>query len=388
MGRKKRIAFDGQVLMDINKAGIGTLAEETIESLVKNPMFEYQINAFYFGRTIEQRKRLMGHGIDENDIEVCKWFHRGIYLRMWHYLPISFRFFFPKDNADVHIFWNYDTPPGVKGKVITYVHDMTYKDYPETMDATVFKILNRNMEDTCRRADVLVTLSEYSKQQIIKYLAVPEDKIRVVPCGVDQNLYRVIEDDTSIAAIKSKYGIDGDYFLYVGTIEPRKNISLMVQAYADARNMLIQREADVPKLVLGGRKGWLTERIFESVKEYGVEKDVIFTDYLPQEDVPILMNGAVGFLFPSLYEGFGMPPLEAMACGTPVIVSDRASLPEVVGHAGMIVSVDNQVELADGMVKLALDKRYRTELSQKGLEHVKKYTWERAAEILAEICEE
>jgi glycosyltransferase involved in cell wall biosynthesis len=381
--KKKKIAFDGQVLMDTNKSGIGIVATEMIKALVKKPSFTYQINAFSLGRTEEQLERLQEVGVPKENIRICKWFHRGIYLRMWHYLAIPFRWLFSGDDADVYVFWNYDTPPGVKGKAIVYVHDMTYLAYPETMDEDVLHILRRNMKDTCKRADVIVAVSEFTKQEIIKYLSVPEEKIRVIPNGVDQENYRIIDDDKEIAETKKKYGIEDAYFLYVGTIEPRKNIELLVHAYAKAR----RDRKDFPQLVFAGKKGWRTEKIYETARSYGIEGALLFTGYVPSEDLPILMNGATAFVFPSVYEGFGIPPLEAMACGTPVIVSDRASLPEVVGDAGMVVPVDTEEPLAAAMCRMVEEASLREQYREKGLAHVKKYTWDRAANRLAEICE-
>ncbi len=405
------IALDGQVLMNDRKSGIGILAHELTQQLIKSGKHKYVICAFSLGRSKEQLERLKKYKTEE--IRINRIIHRGIYLRLWRYLPLPYRWMF-KGNTDVNIFWNYDTPPGVKGASLTFVHDMTFMAYPETMDDSVRSILKRNMADTCSRADCILTISEFSKREIMKYMNVPENKIRVIYCGVDSSRFHVIDDIEAIEDTKKKYDINGEYFLYVGTLEPRKNLIFLIRAYALAKreaaredkikNRVVKEETtrdesvneqtlkqesvkQFPKLVLGGMKGWHYEGIFAEVTAQGLLDDVVFTDYLPEEDVPLLMNGAAAFVFPSLYEGFGIPPLEAMACGTPVIVSDRASLPEVVQDTGMVVTVEEEESLATAMIDM-LNSEIRKTYREKGLEHVKRFTWKHAAEQLLEVIDE
>lgn len=373
------VALDGQVLMSGRRSGIGMVAYEMTRELARDERLHCKMRVFARGRSREQLANVQSAGV--NDIEICSWLRRGVYLRLWHYLPIPYRRIF-REKADVSIFWNYDTPPGVQGASLTYVHDMTFQAYPETMDESVRRIMRRNMADTCARADRILTISEFSKREIVRYMKVPEEKIRVIPCGVDLSQFRVIENAQEIERTKKRYGITSDYFLYVGTLEPRKNLPFLVRAYAQAKR---GAKGAFPQLVLGGMKGWHYEGIFDEVKRQGVESSVIFTDYLPREDVPLLMNGAAAFVFPSLYEGFGIPPLEAMACGTPVIVSDRASLPEVVGDAGMVVPIETERPLTEAL-RAMLGPETREAYRTKGLAHVRQYTWKRAAELLADVC--
>lgn len=376
-----KVALDGQVLMAEKRSGIETLAYETTRELIKDGRFQCRARVFGNGDLERHLQRLYDLGME--DVQVCRWFRRWVYLRVWHYLPVPYSWFF-RDFADVNVFWNCDVPPGVKGVSLVYVHDMTYKAYSETMDQAVFRILKRNMADTCERADRILTISEFSKSEIVEYMDVAPEKIHVIPCGVDFSQFRVICDSKTVEQTKNKYGISGDYFLYVGTLEPRKNLEFLIRAYAKAKQ---ESKEIFPKLVLGGGKGWHYDGIFAEVERAGVQDDVIFTDYLPREDIPLLMNGATAFVFPSLYEGFGIPPLEAMACGTPVIVSDRASLPEVVGDAGMVVPVETEHALVKALHDV-LQPEVREEHRKKGLAHVEQYTWKRAAELLAEVCME
>ena len=167
--------------------------------------------------------------------------------------------------------------------------------------------------------------------------------------------------------------------MFLGTLEPRKNLVGLIEAY----NLLkTESKEDIPQLVLAGGKGWYYESIFETVKKLHLEQDVIFTGYVPEEDSPLLMNGAVAFVFPSLYEGFGMPPLEAMACGTPVIVSDTASLPEVVRDAGVYVDPNSVESMKEGLLEIWGNIEIGKILKRQGIEHSKQFQWEIVTRIL------
>lgn len=378
---KKSIGFDGQVMLEVLPTGIGTLAVETAKEAIKNPAFDF------CARIFSKDKKgvaawLAKIGFRPEQIEYCTWFKRGVYLRAWHWIPIPYSHFFSQQ-TDVSVFWNYDIPPGVKGKTVVYVHDMTCMAYPETMDSTVRRLLKWNLADTCKRADAIITLSAFSKSEIVRYMGVEESKIHVIPCGIDQALFRPINDAKQVQNVCGKYGIQGDYFLYLGTLEPRKNISLLLKAY----KLLLARLGDkCPQLVLAGKKGWQFEQLDKELKDDALSGHLVLTDYVPREEIPSLMCGALAFVFPSLYEGFGLPPLEAMACGAPVIVSACASLPEVVGDAGIVVPVDAGA-LAEAMLRLFRDPDYREECAKKGILQAGKFTWENAARQLLEICD-
>ena len=371
------LRFDAQVLMDETPSGIGQLADATVRAAIKDGRFACELAAFHLRRTAAQLARLERYGVP---VQCCRWFPRGLYLRLWRYLPLPYSLFFPK-KADVNVFFNYDLPPGVKGKAVVYVHDMTCFRYPETMDKTVLRLLRRNLADSCRRADAIVTISDFSRAEILAFLDVPPEKLRVVPCGVDHSLFCPRTDLQALEALKRRLGIAGDYFLYVGTLEPRKNLPLLLQAF----EALSQREADCPLLVLAGASGWRNTELSLALRSPALRGRVVCVGYLPREELPVLMSGAVAFVYPSLYEGFGMPPLEAMACGTPVIVSDRASLPEVVGEAGLCVPVETEAPLSEAMARLLREEDTRRELSRRGIERAARFTWEQAAERLLSL---
>jgi len=206
-----------------------------------------------------------------------------------------------------------------------------------------------------------------------------------VPCGVDLQKFHPCTEPERIPEVKASLGIEGDYFLYLGTIEPRKNLERLITAYSALVKKL---GASSPKLVLAGGKGWLYDGIFARVERLGLQDKVIFTKYVPSEDMNPLMCGALAFVFPSLYEGFGMPPLEAMACGVPVLASGEASLPEVTGDCAVVCDAYSAKSIAQGLYRLCTDEKLRKELSAKGLERAKMFTWERSAEMLYDIYAE
>jgi len=194
-----------------------------------------------------------------------------------------------------------------------------------------------------------------------------------------------MEGEVALWRVKKRYGLDFPFILSLGTLEPRKNFSGLIEAYALMRGKGHRIGGQGLKLVIAGGKGWLYDEIFAQVEEWGLENEVIFPGFIADEDLPALYNLAELFVFPSLYEGFGLPPLEAMACGTPVITSDRPSLPEVVGEAGLMVEATDSQELAEAMEQVLTDENLRREMGEKGLEQAAKFTWEAAAGKLLDM---
>lgn len=377
-----KVAFESQLFLKGNKTGIGWCADNLIKEIAKDP--EYQCVCDFFSvRQPEERinrvREYEKYGVKMNP---CKWFHNMLYKLIWPIIPVPYSLFFGR-KREITQFFNFTVPPGVGGKVVTIVHDMTYKAYPETVNKKTRRWLEVTLENSCKRSDIIVTVSEFSKCEIIKYLGIEPDKIAVMPNGVDLKLYHNGYSDKEVWQVKRKYHIASDYFLYLGTLEPRKNIERIVESYY----MLLQEleNDNVPDLVLAGGKGWLYDSIFKMIKDLNIEPKVIFTGYVEEQEVPVLMQGATAFVFPSLYEGFGMPPLEAMACGTPVITSNTSSLPEVVGEAGIQIDPLDTVGLKEAMKQLMEDKELARQLGRMGWERAQEYTWKRSADILKQV---
>lgn len=377
-----KLAFDAQLLFEKQKTGIGRTAEYILNNLTNDEDIDYYLNYFSlkFNKKcdIDLQYEKLGYKINK-----CGWFHNYIYRKIYNVVPAPYSIFFGK-KAQITQFFNYDVPPGVNGKSVTFVYDMVYKACPETVSRETMRMLKHNLVKSCERADHIITISEFSKMEIIKYMNISEKKISIMPCGVDLTKYHNKHSKERVLEVMKYYGITGEYILYLGTLEPRKNLIRLIEAYA----LLTLDMSNPPKLVIAGKKGWMYENIFEKVEEYSLSQNVIFTDYVDENNIPILIQGAVCFVFPSIYEGFGLPPLEAMACGTPVIVSNKASLPEVVGNAGYYVDPYSITEIKNAMEKLLCDVQLRDSLRKKGLDQAKKYTWKASVGKLIEIYKE
>lgn len=359
-----------------NKSGIGVYTYELTKRLQNFRDIEFEGNIFnFFNRNFIERD-IEGIGINRN---ICSLFPYGVYRRIWSYVPIKYNFLF-KRNADIYQFFNFIVPPNISGKVITAIHDLTYILYPDTMNNANKKRLEKDMKKTINRADYIITISENSRRDIIKYLNVNEDKIEVIYPGVDE-MYKCILSDREIIDVKDKYNIHGKYFLYLGTLEPRKNIETIIKAY----NLFNKSNKDNIKLVLAGKKGWLYDNIFELVKEFKIGDKVIFTDYVEDKDKPVLYQGAEIFLFPSLYEGFGIPVVEAMASRTPVITSNSSSLPEVAGKAAIITEPLDYKKISDSIRLILNDSKLREEMIAEGIKQADKFNWDKSAEKLKNI---
>ena len=379
-----RIEFDALPLVSEKMTGIGWCEAGQTTALAKlHPEDSFRYNFFSGKDNAGKMERIRPFAGSSIEVKMAK-FSGYMYRAASTFVPVPYSSFFGK-KADITHFFNYIVPPGVHGKTVVTVHDMVYKAFPETVRGRTKLMLNAGLKRSMKRADIIVTDSEFSKKEIIKYFPQHEARIRVVPCGVDLQKFHPCTEPERIPEVKASLGIEGDYFLYLGTIEPRKNLERLITAYSALVKKL---GAGSPKLVLAGGKGWLYDGIFARVERLGLQDKVIFTKYVPSEDMNPLMCGALAFVFPSLYEGFGMPPLEAMACGVPVLASGEASLPEVTGDCAVVCDAYSAKSIAQGLYRLCTDEKLRKELSAKGLERAKMFTWERSAEMLYDIYAE
>ncbi len=380
-----KVAFESQLFLKGKKTGIAWNADHVIRELAKDKKISCICDFFTLGCPKENFAQVTCYEKDYGvKMDPCPWFHNVLYKLIWPIIPIPYRWFF-REKRDVTIFPNFIVPPGVSGKTIVIVHDMAYRACPETVSKKTLKWLQLTLKGSCKRADAIVTVSEFSKKEIVKYLDVPEDKITVMPNGVNLELFHPDYSAEQVEQVKEKYQISGPYFLYLGTLEPRKNLTRLIEAYAMLREK--KGEDRLPSLVLAGGKGWMYESIFETVKQKKLEKKVIFTGYVEDREAPILMNGAQAFVFPSLYEGFGMPPLEAMACGTPVLTSNVSSLPEVVGESGILVEPESVESICAGMETLMEDDEFCARLSREGVLRAQDFAWNKVTESMKSLVE-
>ena len=257
-------------------------------------------------------------------------------------------------------------------KNVVTIHDIPQHSNPYSGTRHPEKKIRRYAE-IMAGADRIIADSAYTKADILRFYPVPEERIDVVHLGVD-DLIRPADEETIQAALL-RYGIRSPYLLHVGRVEKKKNLSRALEAFAGIR----KRSAHPIQIVLAGTPGPGGEEVFQTIERLGLKEDVRHVGYVRQEDLPALYSGALLFLFPSLYEGFGMPVLEAMACGTPVLTSDVTSLPEVVGDAAVQVDPLDVESIAREILRLVEDGQLREEYVRKGLERAKEFTWERTA---------
>jgi len=254
-------------------------------------------------------------------------------------------------------------------KTIITVHDITFVLYPKTMTKMSRFYWNFFMGRGIKRSERIIADSKSTKKDLIDHYKVDEEKVEVIYPSFINSFSRSELLKVHSVKIKRKYKLPQNYILYVGTLEPRKNIENLLRGFHKAK---IENELK-HKLVIVGRKGWLFSGILKLVKELKLEEDVIFTGFVPDRDLPVIYSGAKLFVFPSLYEGFGYPPLEAMSYGTPVLVSNNSSLSEVVDDAGILVNPNSVDDIAQGILRVVNDKDLRKRLRNKGLNRVKEF---------------
>lgn len=232
-----------------------------------------------------------------------------------------------------------------------------------------------------RRADAVFTISERSRQDIKQYLAVPNAKLHIITYGIQSSFKPVTDADVRRSTL-SRYGIKQPYLLYVGGINARKNIARLFEAFARVHECHPELT-----LVIGGQKQWQTDEIYTTFRYLNLDNEVHFTGYVEHSDLPALYSAAEAFVFPSLYEGFGLPPLEAMACGTPVVTSNISSLPEVVGDAALTVDPYDVGALARAIERTLTDEALRKDLRRRGPARSAQFTWEQTARKTTEVYE-
>lgn len=302
--------------------------------------------------------------------------------RLWTQVGLAFKTF--TDKLDL-LFIPAHTLPLIKRpnlKTIVTVHDLGVEFLPAMHQVKQRLYLNLMTNYQLRSADKIIAVSESTKNDLIKKAKVKAKDIKVIYEGVDTKVFKQIKGDVLVNSLKH-FGVEkNNYFLFVGTIQPRKNLKRLIKAFGiflDRNN----REGNSKsvanlKLVLAGGKGWLADEIYSLPKKMGIEDKVKFLGRVDDKHLPALYSGALGFVYPSLYEGFGLPILEAMSCQVPVLSSKVSSIPEVSGEAAILVNPESIEEIVEGMNKL-LDKEVRIKLTRDGLVQVQKFSWERCA---------
>jgi len=290
-------------------------------------------------------------------------------------IPLTLSAELRKNPVDVlHV--QFTAPPFAPCPVVTTIHDLAFEHLPQTFKRRSSMQLRLTVRNTARRAAHIITVSEYSRRDIMETYGIAPERISVTLESAPAS-FAPVTDEKELARVRDLYGIEGDYVLSVGSIQPRKNLARLIAAYSTLRRA--RPEGKLPQLVLVGKCAWLYDETLRTIKELEVSNSVILTGYVPKDHLPALYSGALFFVYPSYFEGFGLPPLEAMKCGAAVIVGNKTSLPEVVGDAALLVDPFDVNDIARAMEKLMGDASFRSHLRAKGLERAKFFDWRETA---------
>jgi len=276
----------------------------------------------------------------------------------------------------------YTAPPFAPCPVVATIHDLAFEHLPETFNRRSWMQLRLTVRRTARRAAQIITVSEFSRQDIIASYGIPAEKVTVTPEAASEN-FQHVNDGHRLQTIRERYGIERDYILSLCSIQPRKNLVRMIEAYSYLHQL--RPTVKLPQLVLAGKRGWLDDETFRAAAKSAARRDIKFTGYIKDQDLPALYSGALCFIYPSYFEGFGLPVLEAMQCGVPVLAANRTSLPEVVGDAGLLFDPFNAKAIAEALARVIEDSNYRAELGHRGIERARAFKWTTSARLTLEI---
>ena len=355
-----------------NNSGIGRYIIDMVSELIEYP--EHFFNIYLSqGVHIDQWER-MNH-VSLNHKNFCKEdFFRRNFFEIFGFSPSI-----KKYQPDVFFAPDTKLPWGLGSNVkkVVTVHDLAVFKYPETYQKSRVLYWQKHFTSSVKRADRVVAISQSTKRDLMDILRVPEEKVIVIYNGVGAEFQPVI-DPVECLKVREKYRLPERYILFVGTFSPRKNLGRLIKAFG-----LLRRETNLPhKLVIAGEKGWKYREDLQWVKDLGLEDQIVFPGFIDSADLPVVYSMADVLAYPSLYEGFGLPPVEAMACGTPVVVSNTSSLPEVVGEAGIFVDPYNIEDIGAGLSSVLSDLVIQKRLIKLGRDRARMFSWESAASQL------
>ena len=361
-------------------AGIGRIIRGQIEALLQNNP-GYEISLFVSGTVAASQRATLPlplhtfAGISERNL-----------TRIWHRLNLPFPRIEWLTGGGIDLFHATDfvlVPVSAKRKLLT-VHDLAFMRYPEAAMPSLHHYLSIVVPRSIGAADHLIADSHHTAQDLQELWPSLTGRLSVVQGAVDHGFFRRVLDARQLQATRQKYGIDERPFLLgLSTLQPRKNFSRLIRAFHAA-----QQEAALPhQLVIGGKKGWLFDEIFATVQALRLERDVLFPGFIADADLPALYSAAEFFAYPSLYEGFGLPILEALACGTPVLTADNSCLPEAGGAGALYVDAESVESIANGIIQLATRPDLRTRLAAAGATHARAFTWQRSLRQLLDAYE-
>lgn len=372
----KKIAVESSILLVHNKTGVEHYGERLLRALFEQDQSNlYSLVYMAFITKPNPDFQLTAQNVKQRRIAWMPGKLYNLLLRSPFGLPIDVLagikpdiFFFPN-----FVRW----PLLITKKSVTVVHDLGFIEVPHVLKTKHHRwYLSVAVPRSLKRSSHVVAISEATKRDVITHYGIPADHISVITPAVDHSVFYK-RPAHEVNRVKQKYGVNGNYVLYLGTVEPRKNIMGIIRAYA----ALPAEARSTYKLVLAGGKGWSNQDVQEEVKKLPQEQ-VIFTGYVADEDVPALYSGASVFLYPSIFEGWGMQVVEAMACGAPVITANNSSLPEAGGKAARYVDAYNQSSINQTVLEVVQDENLRKQMSIDGIAHSKRFSWEKSGRQL------
>jgi glycosyltransferase involved in cell wall biosynthesis len=321
---------------------------------------------------------LLPEGVDQRVIP---------FPRLWTHVALSWEMF--RRPPDLLFVPSHVLPLVHPPCSVVTVHDLGYHYFPQAHTLSQNLYLRWSTRHNARSARRVLVDSDATRRDLVRLYGIPEAKIETVYPGRDESLAPV-HDPLLRDAVQDRYGFRAPYILYLGTLHPRKNLVRLVQAFERLRSRASETEYPLSQLqlVLAGQRGWLYREIFSEVQRLGLEGSVILTGYVADQDLPALLSGAEIFAFPSLYEGFGFPVLEAMACGVPVVCSSTSSLPEVAGDAALLVEPLDVEAIASALFRLLTEPDLRRELVELGFAQARRFSWRRCAEEAMAVLEQ
>jgi glycosyltransferase involved in cell wall biosynthesis len=360
-----RIAIDYTAAIR-QSAGIGNYVRKLVDAMLEQDTSN-QYTLLTSGRPTRERPFPTADNVRGRSIFIPDRYLNIIWYR-WR-LPLYATYF--SGQVDIYHGPDFALPPIGKTlrKVVT-VHDLAFLEHPEYAVPSLAAYLKKVVPEAVAAADVVCTVSQEVSRTLIEHFQTPREKLVVIPNGVSPH-FRRITDPVLLGATRHKFGLKHPLVLSVGTLEPRKNHIGLIKAFYQAQ----KKKRGPAMLALAGAKGWLYEETQRLVEELKLEKKVRFLGRVSDLELVTLYSLADVFAFPSFVEGFGVPPLEAMACGAPIITSNTSSLPEVVGDAALLINPHNTGELSGAIMRILENKQLQEELRQKGYERVKEYSW-------------
>jgi glycosyltransferase involved in cell wall biosynthesis len=291
-------------------------------------------------------------------------------------IPLTLSAELRKSPVDVlHV--QYTAPPLSPCPIVATIHDLSFEHLPETFNRRSRAQLRMTVRRTARKAAQILTLSEFSRQDIIDTYKIAPERVSVTPPAAPAH-FRSTTNATELRRIRVTYGIEREYILALGSIQPRKNLVRLINAYSSLAKAGATR---LPQLVLAGKRGWLEAETIRAAEKSPASQDILFIGYVPEKDLPALYSGALCFAYPSYFEGFGLPVIEAMQCGAPVLAGNCTSLPEVMGDAGVLIDPLDEAAMARALTELIENPDRRQQLRVKGLERARKFSWKTTAQL-------